>query len=210
MRRGEHDPSRSISTARLEGFSDGVFAIAATLLVLDIALHPPGTPLEQVLRAWPSYVAYVISFLTIGAAWLGHTTLTHALDRADPILLRLNLLLLLVVGFLPFPTRLVSESLLDVNGERVFVTMYGLTLLAIRCLVAVLLSYAKREHLFTSANDENQAESEEHRFWPVLVGYALAVLVGLALPEVAVAVYFGLAIYLVVPFREVGQVLFRR
>ena len=54
---------RSLGTARLAGFSDGVFSIAATLLVLDLAVHPPGTPLQQVLHAWPGYVAYVVSFL---------------------------------------------------------------------------------------------------------------------------------------------------
>jgi TMEM175 potassium channel family protein len=59
---------RFLGTDRLAAYSDGVFAIAATLLVLDIAVHPPGTPLQQVLRAWPSYLAYLVSFLTIGAA----------------------------------------------------------------------------------------------------------------------------------------------
>jgi uncharacterized membrane protein len=57
----------------MEGFSDGVFAFAITLLVLDLAVHPPGTPLQQVLHVWPSYLAYVISFLTIGGAWLLHS-----------------------------------------------------------------------------------------------------------------------------------------
>lgn len=72
---------RSLGTTRMEAFSDGVFSIAATLLVLDIALHPPGTALEQVLKAWPFYFAYVVSFLTIGAAWLNHTQLTDRLGR---------------------------------------------------------------------------------------------------------------------------------
>ena len=76
----------------MESFSDGVFGFAITLLVLDIALHPPGTPLQQLLHAWPVYLAYVISFLTIGAAWLAHTTLTDRLARTDPLFLRLNLL----------------------------------------------------------------------------------------------------------------------
>ena len=58
---------RSLGTDRLAAFSDGVFSIAATLLVLDLAVHPPGSPLQQVLHAWPGYVAYVVSFLTIGA-----------------------------------------------------------------------------------------------------------------------------------------------
>ena len=116
----------------MEAFSDGVFAIAITLLVLDFAIHPPGSPLHQVLHIWPSFVAYIVSFLTIGAAWLGHTALTDRLERTDSIFLRLNLLLLLVVTFLPFPTGLVGEALREPSSERVFVTMYGLTLLAIR------------------------------------------------------------------------------
>ena len=108
-----------LSKTRLEAFSDGVFAIATTLLVLDIALHPPGSPLKQVLEAWPYYLAYLVSFLTIGGAWLAHTALTDRLARADAILLRLNLLVLLGVGFLRSPpgsspkrstTSMASES----------------------------------------------------------------------------------------------------
>src|SRR5271154_1812011 len=102
--------ARSLSTTRMEAFSDGVFSIAATLLVLDIALHPPGTPLHQVLDAWPAYLGYLVSFLTIGGAWLAHGGLTDRLVRADSLLLRINLLLLLVVAFLPFPTKLVADG----------------------------------------------------------------------------------------------------
>jgi TMEM175 potassium channel family protein len=78
----------------MEGSSDGVFGFAATLLVLDLAVHPPGTPLQQVLHAWPGYLAYLVSFLIIGGAWLLPTALT---GRADQLFLRLNPLLLLVV-----------------------------------------------------------------------------------------------------------------
>lgn len=83
------------SKDRMEGFSDGVTGFTITLLVLDLTLHPPGTPLQQVLQAWPAYLAYIISFLTIGGAWLLHTALTDQLTRADPLFLRLNLLVLL-------------------------------------------------------------------------------------------------------------------
>ena len=132
----------SLSASRMEAFSDGVFGIAATLLVLEITLHPPGSPLEQLLHAWPSYLGYVVSFLTIGAAWLGHSVLTARLSGADSLLLRINLILLLVIAFLPFPTRLVSEALHDVESERVFITLYGLTLLTIRLLQLALDAYA--------------------------------------------------------------------
>ena len=152
----QEDPTGAavpLSKTRLEAFSDGVFSIATTLLVLDIALHPPGSPLKQVLEAWPYYLAYLVSFLTIGGAWLAHTALTDRLARADAILLRLNLLVLLGVGFLPFPTGLVAEAIHDVNGERVFVTMYGLTLLAIRIFGFALDEYARREHLYDSGEN---------------------------------------------------------
>jgi TMEM175 potassium channel family protein len=109
-----------------------VFSIAATLLVLDIAVRPPGTPLEQVLNAWPAYLGYLVSFLTIGAAWIAHTALTERLERTDQIFLRINLLVLLVVAFLPFPTRLVAEAPGNSDSECVAVALYDLTLMAIR------------------------------------------------------------------------------
>jgi uncharacterized membrane protein len=203
----EDAPRRSFGTTRLEAFSDGVFSIATTLLVLDIAIHPPGTPLHQVLDAWPSYVAYVVSFMTIGAGWLVHTAMTDRLARADPILLRLNLLLLLVVAFLPFPTRLVSDALHDLHGERVFVTIYGLTLLAIRILGAALDEYAKRERLYSPQPERVQPRGTQRSLLAVVALYVTAILIGLAAPAVAVALYFGIAVYLVVPFREAARLL---
>ena len=186
-----------------------MFSIAATLLVLDLAVHPPGTPLQQVLHAWPGYVAYVVSFLTIGGAWLLHTALTERLTRADPIFLQINLVLLLVVAFLPFPTRLVADALHDVEAERVAVTIYGLTLLAIRLVGSALDAYARREHLY-SPPDDGEEVYERRSLLPVVIGYVTAILVGLALPKVAVALYFGIAVFLVVPFGEVKRLLFRR
>lgn len=97
---------RSLDKGRMEAFSDGTFGFASTLLVVDLALHPPGTALQQLLHAWPSFLAYTVSFLTISMGWLAHTGLTDRLARTDSIFLRLDLLLLLVVAFVPFPTRL--------------------------------------------------------------------------------------------------------
>ena len=195
-------PRRMLSKGRMEGISDGVFGFAITLLVLDLALRPPGTPLEQVLHAWPSYLAYLISFLTIGGAWLAHTGLTDQLERTDPVLLRLNLLGLLAVTFLPFPTRLTAEALHNTSGERVFVTMYGLTLLAIRLLGAALDAYARREHLYSAHQADEELHRDRRNLLPVVIGYVIAILIGLAVPVLAMAVYLGLAVYLVVPFRD--------
>jgi uncharacterized membrane protein len=206
-------PCQLIQIPRADaGFSDGVFGFAATLLVLDLALRPPGTPLQQLLHAWPGYLAYVVSFLTIGGAWLLHTALTDQLARADSLFLRLNLLVLLVVVFLPFPTGLVADALRqdDISAERVYVTLYGLTLLAIRLMGFALDAYARYAHLYSPKAEGEELQSTQRKFLPLVIGYVIAILIGLALPVLAVALYFGLAVYLVVPFREAARVLARR
>src|SRR5690242_7406538 len=115
------------STGRMEAFSDGVFAIAITLLVLDVSV-PSGSGdrlLAAIGEQWPRYLAYVVSFATIGAIWLCHNAITEYLERADAWLLRANLLLLMIVGFIPFPTHLAAEYIHDEDAERVAVTFYG-------------------------------------------------------------------------------------
>jgi uncharacterized membrane protein len=203
---------RFVGTTRLEAFSDGVFAIAITLLVLDLAISDSGPALDRVADAWPFYLAYVVSFLTIGAAWLAHTAITDRLARADLGLLRLNLLLLLFVAVLPFPTRLVAEGLDDVSGERVFVAMYGIVLLAIRVLLYALDRYARWEHLYGRGSDEEVEETDTVRrsILPVVVVYGLAILVGLVLPAIAVGLYCAIAVFLVVPFGELRRLFVRR
>ena len=201
---------RVLSKGRMEGFSDGVFGFAITLLVLDIALRPPGTPLQQLLHAWPAFLAYLISFLTIGGAWLQHTALTDQLARTDPLFLRLNLLVLLVVVFLPFPTKLIADALHETNGERAYVTLYGLALLAIRILGSALDAYARYEHLYSPPNEGEEVHRDQRKFLPIVVGYVITIFIGLALPVPAVVLYFGIAVYMVVPFREAARVLIRR
>jgi uncharacterized membrane protein len=172
----------SFGTGRLEAFSDGVLAIAITLLVLELALPESDTALKSVLDAWPSFLAYIISFLTIGAAWLAHSAITDRLTRSDAVLLRLNLLLLLAITFLPFPTSLVAEAMLDTEGERVFVTMYGVTLLAIRVFLFIVDEYARREHLYAEDSEGTESRRQRKELLPILVAYGIAIVIGLFLP----------------------------
>jgi TMEM175 potassium channel family protein len=139
-----------------------------------------------------------------------HAAITERLSQADAILLRLNLLLLLTVAFLPFPTLLVGEALRDPESERVFVTLFGLTLMSIRLLGFTMDAYCRREHLYSLVEADQDLRRDRRTLLPVLAAYVVAILVGLALPVLAVAVYFGLAVYLVVPFREVRGLLFPR
>jgi len=190
----------------MEAFSDGVFSVAATLLVFDLALRPPGSPAEQLWHAWPAYLGYLISFLTIGAAWIAHSAMTDRLARADSLLLRINLLLLLCVAFLPFPTKLMADALHDTSGERVFATLYGLTLLTIRLLGFALDAYARRENLYAHVRADEELQKARRDLLPVVAAYLIAIPIGLALPALAVAMYFAIAVVLVVPFRDLWLV----
>jgi uncharacterized membrane protein len=115
------DGSRSLlRTNRFEAFSDGVFAIAITILVLELGVPETAVehPLQSVLDEWPTYVAYVVSFASVGALWLEHNAITEHLRVTDTVLIRLNLLLLLLVSFLRFPTGLLSEFHGNSGAER--------------------------------------------------------------------------------------------
>src|SRR3712207_6056949 len=141
MEEGEDSRARfRLRSGRMEAFSDGVFAIAITLLVLEITVEVPAEPNLAValLAEWPSYLAYVISFSTIGAVWLGHAHLTEHVSEVSQAFLRVNLLLLLFVGVLPFPTHLVAQHTGSAEDERVAVTIYGLVLLIVALCLSAL------------------------------------------------------------------------
>jgi uncharacterized membrane protein len=128
----------------VEAFSDAVFAIAATLLVLEFHTRPSPPSLEYQLlhELWPSYLAYATSFLTIAIIWINHHHIMETIERIDRTFLFITALLLLVVAFIPFPTRLVAHYL-QIPGERAAVYTYGMTLLLMAIVFNVLWTYAR-------------------------------------------------------------------
>lgn len=199
---------------RLEAFSDGVFAIAITLLVVEIAIPRVNgeTLLGALIAQRQMYLAYFVAFMTIGTVWMEHSALVDGLHHIDAVFMRLNLVLLLFVGFLPFPTGLVAEYSGDRAGERVAVTLFGVVLfLQILTLIA-MARYAEREGLF--ADDVVDERSEESRIryqlGPSLVAYAVAVGVSLLTPYLGVTAYLAIALYLAVPIRTLRRLLRRR
>jgi uncharacterized membrane protein len=200
--------NNKLTKTRMEAFSDGVLAIAATLLVLDLAIRPPGSPLKQFLEGWPTYVAYVVSFLTIGSAWIAHNALTDRLDRVDTVLLRLNLIFLLLVAFLPYPTRLVATSLEEtISPERVATVIYGVTLLAIQIMFHAMDAYTRREHLVMAGAVDPDLSEERRKVRAVLVGYLITVAVAFIVPVASVGLYFVITLFLIVPIGAVGRLI---
>jgi uncharacterized membrane protein len=177
---------------RVEAFSDGVFAIAITLLVLEIAV-PAGSEHDlwaAVVNEWPSYLAYLVSFCLV---------------RATPVLIRFNLLLLMVVSFLPFPTKLLAEYVGEDRPERIAATIYGLNLLVAAVLVSVVWRYAVREGLIRSDIADEDVKLITRRLTPGLVGYAVMIMLGLFLPVLAVLGYLIIAVYNLIPIRGVRR-----
>jgi uncharacterized membrane protein len=192
------------STGRMEAFSDGVFAIAITLLVLDVAV-PAGAGahlVRSLADLWPSYLAYVVSFSTIGAIWLGHNAITDYLERADAGFLRLNLLLLMVVAFLPFPTRLFADFISEAQPERIAANVYGISLLVASALLLLLWRYAVRMRLVRPDADDDEVQLLTKRLIPGLVAYLVLIIAGLFAPIVASVGYLAVALYFIIPFHR--------
>jgi uncharacterized membrane protein len=174
-----------------------VFAIAITLLVLEIQL--PEDAFDDlrgaVLDAWPSYLAYVTSFLTVGGVWLAHHRLFSHLRFVDSRLMRLNLLVLMVAAFLPFPTGLLAEAF-DVSreAERTAVVVYGLTAGLIEGLMAAAWRYAQ-DHPALLHGDLSPPQGSLQRHGIPAVLYGGAILVGILLfPRLAAVLYFVVAL----------------
>jgi uncharacterized membrane protein len=203
--------------ARLEAFSDGVFAIAITLLVIEIVVpqHAGSHLLSALFHERPVYLAYFIAFISIGIVWIEHNALTEALDHVNAGFLRLNLLLLLLVAFLPYPARVMEEylSLVDTEhgGERTAVAFFGLVLFLLRLMLIVLGRYAEREGLFGDDTAEERVEENRVRYQlgPSLIFYAVATACGLVSPYLGVSLYVLIGVYLLLPVRTVKRLLRR-
>jgi uncharacterized membrane protein len=206
--------SQQWATGRVEAFSDGVFAIAITLLVLDIKIEP--SEFDHLWRAlgdeWPAYLAYVTSFLTVGGVWLAHHGLFRRLQAVDSVLMRLNLLLLMAVSFLPFPTGLMAGALRgSESAERAAVVVYGATAVLIEVLGAAAWRYAASRPGLLADDQAPLAERGQRRRGTVRGGlYGLALLVGvLLLPKVAAFGYFLVAALAVLSARGEGRLTLR-
>jgi uncharacterized membrane protein len=179
-------------TGRLEAFSDGVFAIAITLLVLEISVPEDDFDhlLSGIVDQWPSYLAYVTSFMTVGGLWILHHGILRRMRYADFWVVGVNLLLLLVVSFLPFPTKLVAEAIHSASAERIAVIFYGGTLLVISLVVSALGRYvAGRSALLAEGVTRDDVLEVTSKGEPSLVFYAVLLASAVFVPQIAA---FGL------------------
>jgi uncharacterized membrane protein len=184
-------------TTRMETFTDGVFAIAATLLILEIGVDTAHTQDlgSALLDLWPSYLAYVTSFITIGIIWMNHHTCVETMRKVDRTFLFLNLLLLMTVSFLPFPTRLVAEYL-QRPGEQTAVYAYASTFVVMAVIYNAWWRYASSgRRLIAESVPESRIRAISRAFNPGPPIYLVTLLVAFFSPLASVFLTFAIAAF---------------
>ena len=182
-------------TARVEAFSDGVFAIAITLLILEIRVPTSDNDLgSALLRLWPSYLAFLSSFLTIGIMWLNHHRLFTLIHKCDDTLIVLNLLLLLGVTWTPFPTALLAQHLRGPDYELAG-ALYAGSFVAIAVVFNLMWRYAVKMRLVVDHLDVDSI-TRQYMLGPLMYGVLVVIAYwsGTAVLVVATmyALYFAL------------------
>jgi uncharacterized membrane protein len=197
-----------MSMARLETFADGVFAIAATLLVLNVEVPDIGrhSLAHELVRLWPAYVGYAVSFATIGIIWVNHHTVLRQLRGADRTFLFINVFFLLCVAFIPFPTRLLATYLRTGDGPAAAVA-YGITLTATAVFFNLMWRYAigSGGRLLRADADRREVDGITRSYRPGVPMYAAATLVGIFQAEVSAGLYAAIALFYVLSSSLFGR-----
>jgi uncharacterized membrane protein len=185
-----------VETGRVEAFSDGVFAIAITLLILAVGIEhvPEGDLSEELVDLWPAYLAYGFSFLTIGIMWINHHSLFWHFARVDRVLLLLNILLLMMIAFVPFPTLVVAEfARSDANG-RAAALLYGIVMTTTAIFFILLWMYGSRRLLRPDA-DRREVSGITRSYLPGAPLYGTATLLALVSPTASLVMYAAIALF---------------
>jgi uncharacterized membrane protein len=192
-----------MNKARVESFSDGVFAFAITLLVLGVQVPEIKSGADKELRAAlihsiSELLPYVTSFATIGIIWLNHHAMFHSVERVEHTTLTLNLLLLLVVSFIPYPTAVLSRY--GALPSSAF--LYGVVLSMLGISYTLLWMHIVRRKLSPECSDKDGIRRRIRRNLLGSLVYPTATVVSLRYPQVSVAIYFALAAFYFLPTRQ--------
>jgi len=199
-------PPGTTETVRLEAFSDGVFAIAITLLVLEIRV--PGSEevsrsgglLPALSRLWPSYIGYVISFVTIGIMWANHHSIFQHIAYSDRYFLLINVVFLMCISFLPFPTAVLAGHLANSGTGRAAAAFYSGSLVLIALAYNALWWYAaRRRRLLDPAADSFAVRTISRRYLVGPAAYGLALALAFVNVWACLAVHGTLAAFYLLP-----------
>lgn len=196
-------PSPNLGTTRIEAFSDGVFSIAITLLVLEIAIptltHTQlahGELAAQLFDLWPKVLSYIISFAVIGIFWVGHNIMFHFIKKSDRTFLWLNILFLMAISFIPFPAALLGEYAPEITS----VVLYGVVLCVAGILMNGMWSYATYNHRLVDSHLSTEF-LKKARFVLLVapVTYVIAVAFAFVHPTITLLLYALVPVVYILP-----------
>ena len=197
-----------MSPARLETFADGVFAIAATLLVLNVEVPELGDKslAHELAKLWPAYVGYAVSFLTIGIIWVNHHTVLRQLRGIDRTFLFINVFFLLCIAFIPFPTRLLATYVRTDDGKAAALA-YGVTLTITALFFNLMWRYAigGGGRLLRPDADRREVDGITRSYRPGVPMYAAATVVGGFQAELGAALFAAIALFYVLSSAVFGR-----
>jgi uncharacterized membrane protein len=193
---------------RLEMFSDGVFAIAITLLVLEINVPngPDGTLWHELKDQWPSYAAYLVSFFVIGIIWINHHGILEHITKVDYGVLYINLAVLATVAFLPFPTALLAEHLRTGADEEVAAAVYNGSMALMGISSGLLWLYISRHPDLHGPSLTEEEIRRTNRF--ALIGgpaYLVAIALAFVSPPLTLVINVVLATFYAIVGRHPGH-----
>ena len=193
-----------ISTGRLEAFSDGVFAIAITLLVIELHIEDEGGSLvDRLWEQWPSYAGFLISFVTIGVMWINHHAMFKQIRRVDHGLLVANLGLMLSITFLPFPTKIVGDAFGhgSADDRRTAIVFYSLVMVLNAFMFLSLWLWASRGHrLIDPRIPVAEVAARTRRFLPGMPIYLATTVVGFINAYAGLIALAALAVFYLLPY----------
>jgi uncharacterized membrane protein len=196
-------------TGRLEAFSDGVIAVAITLLILDVQVPTVQTGLlRALLNQWPAYLGYVTSFLVIGIFWANHHNMFRHILQVDATLLVINSLFLMCIAFIPFATALLTKYITSPTEQHTATLVYGATLLLNGMLFNTIWWYAAwKRRLIRRDLDAGAVQRITWGYLRGLPFYALATVLSLLNAELSLALYIVIDLLYGVPmpFRRFGR-----
>ncbi len=193
-----------LTTERISAFSDGVFSIAITLLVLNLRIpivpsnvpDVPGKLLDQLRAQWPSLLSYLLSFVIVGIYWVAHHNMFHYIKRSDRPFLWINILLLMCVAFIPFPAGLLGQY----SGQRISLITYASSLILTNLMLSLLWWYATSNHRLVDQDiDPHFVRTVNRRNMTSPVVYLVSIGLSFLSPLASLIVFFLFPLYYIIP-----------
>ena len=196
-----------LTTTRIEALSDGVFAIAMTILVLDFLIPTNLNPeelIKNLAHLWPHFIAYYLSFIALGIFWVSHSTQFYWIKRSNRSFLWLNIYFLLFIALIPFSTLILGEY----STQEIAIAIYGLNLIICAIFLNFQWNYATKRNKLTSNNlSHSTVRLIKMRTWFAIILYAVAILFSPISTTISIVIFLIGQVLAIIPYKKLDKLL---